>query len=95
MLNTTSRIAPAPLDSGIGQNSAEPPHFSSLSHPLSLSLLHALHFSESTTLLERGWFASGKCIVLMFDHCNYGQGPASHLSSLVDGLPKESRVLLE
>ena len=26
LLNTTSRIAPAPLDSGIGQNSADPPH---------------------------------------------------------------------
>ena len=26
LLNTTSRIAPAPLDSGIGQNSTEPPH---------------------------------------------------------------------
>ena len=27
LLNTTSRIAPAPLDSGIGQKSTEPPQF--------------------------------------------------------------------
>ena len=27
LLNTTSRIAPAPLDSGVGQKDATPPHF--------------------------------------------------------------------
>ena len=27
LLNTTSRIAPAPLDSGVGQNSTDPPQF--------------------------------------------------------------------
>ena len=71
------------------------PFFFSLSLSLSLSLSCMRCTSASPPLYRNGWFASGKCIVLVFDHCNYGQGPASHLSSLVDGLPKESRVLLE